>query len=406
MDDTQEKTEKIKSVLLGKCLLNEENIKVETSINSGRKNMSENAYDLLILDLVMPIDEGDEVDAQGNSELFIEEMYRVGRLKKPAYIIALTQYESKIIENSKNYSKKLWKLIHYDLKETDWEDVLQDAVETIISTKTQLKKDILKDGLYDIGILCTLPVEFEQMRLAMGVKWSLLKSETLPFDFYIASMRTENGNSLKIIANCTNTPGMQAISVIASYMLSHFSVSNLFLTGFCAGFRKEDVRLGDLFIAESEYDYGSGKLEKNEVGQVIKPEPRVMPCSYHLISQINRFISEEKIKTKLYAEMQKMNLLENEGSILSIHVSPGACGSYVVNDEDFMNKLLRDDNRKLKGLDMEGYGLYLAGHMLKRNCVLIKGIADYGDGLKNDKYHKVCSYASAWFVMRFIKSVL
>lgn len=52
---------------------------------------------------------------------------------------------------------------------------------------------------------------------------------------------------------------------------------------------------------------------------------------------------------------------------------------------------------------MEGYGLYLAGHMLNKTCVLIKGIADFGGKDKNDKYHKVCSYASAWFVQLFIK---
>lgn len=90
----------------------------------------------------------------------------------------------------------------------------------------------------------------------------------------------------------------------------------------------------------------------------------------------------------------------------SIHVGPGACGSYVVGDEDFMKQLVKEDNRNLKGLDMEGYGLYLAGHMLKKNCVLVKGIADFGDSKKGDKYHQVCSYASAWFVMRYIKKML
>lgn len=27
-------------------------------------------------------------------------------------------------------------------------------------------------------------------------------------------------------------------------------------------------------------------------------------------------------------------------------------------------------------------------------------------GVKDDKYHKTCSYASAWFVMQFIKKML
>lgn len=67
---------------------------------------------------------------------------------------------------------------------------------------------------------------------------------------------------------------------------------------------------------------------------------------------------------------------------------------------------MSDDNRSLQGLDMEGYGLYLAGHMLNKNCVLVKGIADFGDREKDDKYHKVCSYASAYFVAQYIKKRL
>ena len=90
MDDTPEKTDKIKSVLTGKCLLPEADITVAKSINSGRRLLSSNRYDLLILDLVMPVNDGEELGAEGQSESFIDEMSRVGRLNKPIYIIALT----------------------------------------------------------------------------------------------------------------------------------------------------------------------------------------------------------------------------------------------------------------------------------------------------------------------------
>lgn len=34
---------------------------------------------------------------------------------------------------------------------------------------------------------------------------------------------------------------------------------------------------------------------------------------------------------------------------------------------------------------------------------LVKGITDFGSKEKDDKYHKVCFYAGAWFVMRYIR---
>ena len=415
MDDTPEKTEKIKSVLKERCLVNEEGIDWAGSINSGRRKLAANVYDLLILDLVMPINDGEEVGAEGNSENFIDELKRVGRLHKPVYIIALTQYKEQIDKYRQEYEKKLWKLIHYDLKQTDWEDVLQEAVDTIVTTKEQLTKSLVDERRYDVGVLCALPEEFEQMKQAFGTDWSPVQVEGLPYSLYATQLRTEYGHTIKVIACCNHTAGMQTASITASFLLSRFDLDTLFMTGFCAGFKKEekkdgknDINYGDLFIADSEYDYGSGKLVKSKENneQEVLPEPKQMPCSYEAVGKINSFISEDMIATKLFAELKRMDLLVEDMAQPSIHVGPGACGSYVVGDEDFMKQLVKDDNRNLKGLDMEGYGLYLAGHMLKKNCVLVKGIADFGNSEKGDKYHQVCSYASAWFVMRYIKKML
>lgn len=407
MDDTPEKTAKIRSVLTGRCMVDEADIDWAGSINSGRRKLAANVYDLLILDLVMPINDGEEVEAEGNSENFIDELKRVGRLHKPVYIIALTQYKEKIEKHRQEYEKKLWKLIHYDLKQIDWEDVLQEAVDTIVSTKEQLSKSLIDERCYDVGVLCALPEEFEQMKQAFGTDWHPVPLDGLPYTLYATQLRTEYGHTVKVIACCNHQSGMQTASITASFLLSRFELNTLFMTGFCAGFKKEGVNFGDLFVAESEYDYGSGKLVKNEADQQeVMPEPRQMQCSYEALGKVNSFIAEDLIASKLYAELKRMDLLVDDMGMPAIHVGPGACGSYVVGDEEFMKRLVKDDNRNLQGLDMEGYGLYLAGHMLKKNCVLVKGIADFGSKDKDDKYHKVCSYASAWFVMRYIKKML
>lgn len=409
MDDTPDKTTKIKSVLKERCLLKEEEIEWAGSINSGRRKLASMVYDLLILDLVMPINDGDEVEAEGNSESFIEELSRVGRLHKPVYIIALTQYEEKVEKHRKSFAKKLWKLIHYDLKETDWEDVLQEAVDTIVATKGQLKKSMEDERHFDVGILCALPEEFEQMKLAFSNQWNSVPLAGLPYQLYSTMVRTEYGHTIKVIACCNNVPGMQAASITASFLLSRFDLETLFMTGFCAGFKKKgktDVNYGDLFIADSEYDYGSGKLIKKDNEQVVMPEPKQMPCSYDVLGKLNDFITEQVAASKVFAELKRVGLLVEGMEVPNIHVGPGACGSYVVGDEAFMEQLVKEDNRNLKGLDMEGYGLYLAGHMLNKTCVLVKGIADFGGKDKDDKYHKVCSYASAWFVQHFIKKML
>lgn len=403
MDDSDEKISRIRSVLTNNCLVEDSSIDDARSLNSGRKKLSENYYDLLILDLVLPINDNEEI-TPGKSEVFINELYTFGRLKRPNFVIGLTQYEDKVQNNTQNFDDKLWKLIHYNLSSSDWEQLLQRAVDTILSTKNQLLESINNINKFDFGIICALSEEFEQMKAASGLEWEILRIDNVPIDFFKSELHTELGSTIRIIAGRNNMPGMQAASVMASCMFSLFDVKTIFMTGICAGFKKDDndtIDFGDIFIAESEYDYGSGKLCSSDDGSILKPDPKSLECSFEIKGQINTFIEEKHPEYKLEAALQTVNLNITKKSP-QILFGPGACGSYVVTDKSFMNNLI-STNRKLKGLDMEGYGLYMAAHVLNRKALLIKSISDFADSNKGDTYHQMCSYSSAWFLFEFLK---
>ena len=111
MDDKDEKILPIKKVFTQECGIELECIDVAKSLNEGRSYLFKKQYDILLLDLVMPVNEGEQVDATNNYS-FIDEFDKVGRLKKTIYIIALSAYEDAITANAQNYEKKLWKLTH------------------------------------------------------------------------------------------------------------------------------------------------------------------------------------------------------------------------------------------------------------------------------------------------------
>lgn len=406
MDDTPEKIEKIKKVLTTNCLLSDDNITVAKSINSGRTELAKNQYDILILDLVMPLDDDQPIEEGGQSEKFVDEMKRIGRLKMPHYIIGLSQYQQKVDENADKFNRKIWKLIHYDLQQDDWIDLLQEAVDSIIITKKQLVESIKRESSFDIGILCALPEELEQLVKAFNVKWTDFSIPNCSFLFKKTEFRSELGHTLRIVVTCGQLPGMQASATISSFMMSTFDLKYMFMTGFCAGFKKDGVNYGDVFIASSEYDYGAGKLVKQGDEQLKLPEPTQYPCSYDLLTKLQTYISSQKPEIQIFSMVKDKNLDYNGMTVPNIYVAPGACGSYVVDDQDFMNTLLADDNRKLRGLEMEGYGLYMAGHILRKECLMVKGIADFADGKKDDKYHKLGSFASALFLKNFIMYTL
>lgn len=149
---------------------------------------------------------------------------------------------------------------------------------------------IKNQNRYDIGIICALSEEFEQMKIASGLNWKKVNVEGFSNDFYATEMRTELGHTLRIIAGRNNMAGMQAASVMASCMYSLFHIHTIFMTGICAGFKKskdDTIDFGDIFIAESEYDYGSGKLDDTDE---LKKEYKGIECDFDLKTKMNTFI--------------------------------------------------------------------------------------------------------------------
>lgn len=405
LDDTEAKISKVKSVITDNCEIPNDNIDVAMSINSGRKLLCSNDYDLLLLDLVLPLNDGEEPDREEGPK-FIDEVYTNERINIPNQIIGLTQYDESYFDLKERFEDKVWYLLKYEQSKNDWKTRLQNKIIHLRKNKESIRNSILNEYQYDIAVICALQEEFTQFKIAFE-KCNLEKInyDGIPFDFYKGVMNTGYGNSLKIIASCVGKPGMSATSILATTMYNLFKIDCMFMTGFCAGFESEDITFGDIVIAESIQDYSVGKLKDDEEGNLkLLKELHQIPANYQLTSKVSTFLSDESNMSKISTVLKKCNLLKGRENVRAL-LAPTICGAYVVTSENFMNSL-KADSRKLKSLDMEGFGLYLTSHILNKKCLWIKAIADFANANKGDEYHNLCSSASAIFLYQFIKESL
>lgn len=405
LDDTEQKVSYIKSVIVDNCNIADENIDVATSINSGRKLLCEKDYDLLLLDLVLPLTDGEEPDRDEGPK-FIDEIYTNEQINVPNQIIGLTQFDECYFDLKERFEDKVWSLLKYEQSKNDWRIKLQNKIIHLRKSKESLQNSILNKDKYDIAIICAIQEEFTQFKLAFDkIDWSKINHPQIPFELYTGVIHTGYGNTLKIISGCVGRPGMSATSILSTTMFNLFKVDYLFMTGFCAGFKSEDVNFGDIVIADSIQDYSTGKLKDDETGNLkLLKELQQIPANYELTSKINTFLSDEGNLAKINTSLRKTNLLNNRDNIIAL-LAPTVCGPFVVTSETLMDNL-KADSRKLKSLDMEGFGLYLTSHILNKKCLWIKSIADFANSNKGDEYHKMCSYASAAFLYNFIKETL
>lgn len=400
MDDKADKLEQIAKVLTDMCGLQESEIHQARSINSGRQYLFKNTYDLLVLDLVLPLYDGGQAEAE-KSRKFIDEFDRFSRINKPIVIIGMTEYDAEYQEMQKIYKQKLWDLIQYSQSSSDWTETLQRAVQKVIDIRSSLLSSMSSKHKFDVGIICALGEEYAQMERAFGGKWQDLEEPPLvDLKFKTLEMLTAKGETIKMVSCCCNHSGMPVASSVASFLFSFYDVKEIYMTGFCAGFR-EHTEYGDLVVAKSEWDYGSAKIAEENGNPVSYPAPFMLPCSNAVIASVEAFIRERDPKHELLTELNDEHFHVEQ---FEIHIKNGACGSYVVANEDVMNDLYSRD-RNLRSLDMEGYGLYAACYALggDRSALMVKGVADLGDKDKGNQYHDQCSYTSALFIREYLK---
>jgi nucleoside phosphorylase len=355
--------------------------------------------------MVLPELEGSEASRNAGAR-FLSEIYQNDSIKTPLQIIGLTEYDAEFSELQQEFKDKLWYLLYYSRTSDDWKEQLKTKVFQLGQYKKSVEDEVAKRGKFDIGVICALRSEFNQMQKAFSrVNWTPFQIEGLPYPFKIGEVTTRSFKDLKIVAGCTDKPGMCPTSILATTMYTQLGVDTIFMTGITAGIHYDDLRLDDIIIADSIMDYASGKLAENQEGEIkLLKEVNQIQANRSLISKMANFISEDKTCEVINSDLRDNNLKEGRENIM-FRIAKTVCGPYVMAAPQIIEELKKDD-RKLQALDMEGFGLYLTAHTLDKKALWIKGVSDFADAHKGDNRHKACSYASAKLLYEFIREMM
>lgn len=403
IDDKEQKIDALRQVIMP--LFSEGKVWVDAAftIVDARDKMRECSYDLVILDMVIPELEGQEPSRTAGVE-FLDEIYDNDDIKRPLQIIGLTEYENEYSEQQEEFKSRLWYLLYYSQSKLEWKSRLKDKLLQLDKMKRSFIESLTNRGKYDIGIICALSEEFEQMQKAFDCEWEDCQLPGLPYNFRRTVVSTRGMRNLRIIAACAEHPGVCATSILATSIYNIAHVEALFMTGITAGFEDRDVLLDDVIIADSVMDYATGKLkeEEDEKGEIhLLKEVSQMSADHSLISKVSSFCRNQDIIDDINDHVRKQNLKDNRTNITP-HISKTICGPFVMQSKTLMESLKKDD-RKLQALDMEGFGLYLSSYILGCPALWIKSVCDFGVLGKNNSHHMACSYISARFLYEFLR---
>lgn len=401
-DDASQKIGVIKNAL--KELPEYDSLSIDhvLDLNGARRQLVSEYYDLLILDLNMPLEIGETPDMKAGAE-FVDEIMDTEKIKKPIDIIVLSAFDESVQEFKKQVERAGFVIVQYDESTLAWKETLKSRVAYIYLLREQ-REYAPKPPLCDVLLITAVPVETTAI-LNLEHQWTTF---TLPGDstVYRHTIIQSNGGARNIVHVQLPEMGMTASAAYTTKAVIHLKPMYVIMTGIAGGLEK-DANIGDIIVATDVWNYNSGKYIEADNGETTTSE--LLPDSKHI--NMDRATMDKLLATDFKNQLVQIKNSFNgnaPSSPLNVFYGPMACGSAVVASKEVID-LVKSQARKVVGLDMESYGVYLACRDVcypSVNSIVVKSISDFADRKKDDSRQDYAAYTSTSFSMYLIQNVL
>jgi nucleoside phosphorylase/Flp pilus assembly protein TadD len=191
-------------------------------------------------------------------------------------------------------------------------------------------------------------------------------------------------------------------------MIQTYAPPILILLGIAAG-RRGKLKIGDVIVPREVADFSVRVLEGGEE----KQRPRILPLNHAVLQMIQAFRCD---RAKFLATFKKLfgppitpNKNQQEEFAQHVTFEPAIHDNALAS----MDALLRDKvkfeelcktHQGIRASEMEAGGFIKAceGRYPPKPWLVIRGISDLGDDLKNDDFHRLASCAAASFLDLFL----
>lgn len=393
VDDNIEKTKRIVREITGKFPIARKDIATVSCANDARTLLENQQYELMILDLNLPLFIDDEDQKIQVTIDLINDMNNDQELNKPHHIVGLSEYEDMVQQAKEIFDDNLWALLKYDSESNDWINGITNCLKYLISDHNRNEAP----SQVDICFITALAEPELSEVLNLPLNWG--SSEPLDNTTFITRGTLETAKKkYSVIAVSASRMGMVSSSVLTAKIIGLLKPKFLVMAGICAGINGK-VDLGDPILVTTSWDYQSGKrIFSNEKSDFLV-SPHQIHIEEHIESRFRQMVQNSSLLFDIKKSWQG-NAVAHE---LKLHTGPMASGSAVLADESVVKEIIRQE-RTLLGVEMEVYGFYYASRNssnFRPITFAVKSVCDFADEQKNDGYQKYAAYTSAKIIHRF-----
>lgn len=377
-----------------------------------------NYFDVIILDLKIPFVDGGmpEFSASVQFLKFIE-----SSPYKPFKTVGLSSFSSEEYASESASNLKI-EVCKYDPLDFSWLDQILITFKTVSAGKDSLLH--YQRNNYELDVLIvTARYGNEYVPILNEINWlssphiDLRLGENLKNSF--GQIRLRKGVTISVGIVCIQTMGLSVSAAMTGFLISLLRPRYMFMLGMCCGLKDDrcpsKLLIGDVIVASETACWDEGKYsEEVKRNDPFYVKARARVPSDGLRKSLSGFLetNEDHLQSVLATVSSKFKLSEIEKNCgeeitksPNVHSGLMLSGSSVV-DSVSQVALVRERFSTAIGLEMEAHAIYSAVDSsvgIAPQALVIKGVADHGQGKKNkaaQPWAAALSYAVALEVLR------
>lgn len=399
VDDNVDKTRDVIRILLENGVPNADVVDHKTNAFDAIRALKSGFYDLLIVDLALPRSAVESPALDGGKRL-LREILRGKDICRPGHIVGLTENEEAFESSLPEFNERLWSIVQFDRASSLWIDSVVAKVEHILANENARRSGT--EYNYDGAIVCALRSPELSGVLKTDHNWTKLEQNNDPTIYWEAQVTANNGSKKRIIACAASQMGMAAAASLATKVCTSFKPRLLMMTGICAG-RDGEVQLGDIIVANPSWDYGSGKFtfDIDSGDTLFSPHPIQISLDPLLRKQAEEIADDQSLIDSFRRDFDG----PKPTAALKAIVGPMTSGAAVRADDTFFESVAKH-NRKVLAVEMEAFGVYVAGSEAPApapKVAVVKAVSDFANSEKDDRVRDYASYVSARFALEIVR---
>lgn len=266
----------------------------------------------------------------------------------------------------------------------------------------------------DVGILTVIPAELEAARLALGLPLSARHKEQDGTVYHHGTIHSRlTARDYSLVLGCVGFSGNYDSATSTTALLKDYCPTAVFLVGIAAGIRGK-VKIGDAVLSDRVVAFEPGAAVRAPGGDsALQPRPEMTRVPHAMrqdvvnyrydAARLSASLASTGVPVPTPPPGEEDAYCKHVATQLSVRDATIASGELLLRDPSKLLVLRETMHGKIEVGEMEAVGFVNAcSRVPELRWLVIRGISDFGDELKNDAFQPFAAGVAAAALADFL----